>query len=162
VKLAVDTLPTVPEAPPAAGPDRALVAPSPAVPPAAGPDPALGPLPDPPAKPLPGTACPVLAEADAVADADVARPTESPITAHISAAAAIHPANRFDGHRRALGQRTHLAVVTGADQPSDDAGGAGGAGRAGFAPSTDLATGGPDFAFDTGSAGLVSERLVGS
>jgi hypothetical protein len=40
VKLEVDTLPTVPAAPPAAGPDRAL-------------DP---PLPDPPAEPLLGAA----------------------------------------------------------------------------------------------------------
>jgi hypothetical protein len=67
VKLAVDTLPTVPEAPPAAGPDRALDAPPPA-PPAPNPDPALDPPPlDPPAKPLPGTACPA-AGGDAVTD----------------------------------------------------------------------------------------------
>jgi hypothetical protein len=50
VKLDVDTLPTVPDAPPEAGPDRALDPP---------------PDPRPPAKPLPG--CPAVAEEEAVA-----------------------------------------------------------------------------------------------
>src|SRR5258707_11958563 len=81
--------------------------------------------PDPPAKPLPGTECPVVADGDAVTDGDVARPTDSPITAHISTAAAIHPLNRFDSHRRTRCQLASVAVVTGADRPGD-AGGADG------------------------------------
>lgn len=160
VKLAVDTLPTVPVVPPAAGPDRALDAPPPPAPAAAGPDPPLDPPPpDPRAKPLPGVPCPVVAEGDAVTDGDVARPTDSPITAHMSTAAAIHPLTRFDNHRRTLGQRAFVTVLTGTDQAGDDAGEAGGAG---FAGSTAPATGGPDVAFETGSAGPVCGRLVGS
>src|ERR1019366_7642889 len=54
VKLDVDTLSTVPDAPPAAGPDRAF-------------DPPL------PAAPLPGPRCPDVVEGDvAVAEGDVA------------------------------------------------------------------------------------------
>jgi hypothetical protein len=41
----------------------------------------------------------------AAAEGDVARPTESPITAHVSAAATIHPLLLFDTNRRALGRR---------------------------------------------------------
>jgi hypothetical protein len=41
----------------------------------------------------------------AVADWDVARATESPITAQISAAATIHLLLAVDSHRRAIGQR---------------------------------------------------------
>jgi hypothetical protein len=54
VKLDVDTLPTVPDAPPDAGPERALD-------------------PPPPAAPLPGTGCPDVVEGDVVvAGVDVA------------------------------------------------------------------------------------------
>jgi hypothetical protein len=98
VKLDVDTLPTVPDAPPAAGPDRAL-------------DPPL------PASPLPGPGCPDVAEGD------VAQPAASPITAHIRAAATIHPRFLFDGSRRTLGRRACLAMVTEADESGEDAGG---------------------------------------
>ena len=78
MKLDVDTLSTVPDAPPAAGPDRAL-------------DPA-------PAGPLPGPGCPGVAEGDVavaegdapVAEGDAAQPAASPVTADISAAATIH------------------------------------------------------------------------
>jgi hypothetical protein len=66
VKLDVDMLPTVPDAPPAAGPDRALDPPPPA---------ALSPE----------------AGDEAVAEVDVPQPAASPITAHVSAAAAILP-----------------------------------------------------------------------
>ena len=68
MKLDVDTLSTVPDAPPAAGPDRAL---------------------DPP--PLAGPGCPDVSDGDApVAEGDAAQPAASPITADISAAATIH------------------------------------------------------------------------
>jgi hypothetical protein len=79
VKLDVETLSTVPDAPPAAGPDRAL-------------DP-------PPVAPLPGPGWPdvaadgdvAVAEGDVpVAEGDAAQPEASPITADISAAATIH------------------------------------------------------------------------
>ena len=74
MKLDVDTLSTVPDAPPAAGPDRAL---------------------DPP--PLTGPGCPAVADGDAavadgdapVTEGDAAQPAASPITADISAAATI-------------------------------------------------------------------------
>jgi hypothetical protein len=93
VKLAVVTLLTVPAAPPGAGPDRAL-------------DPA--PL-DP--EQLPGLLLGLLLglvpelRGLAAAGGDVARPTESPITAHVSAAATIHPLLLLDTNRRALGRR---------------------------------------------------------
>jgi hypothetical protein len=110
VKLDVDTLSTVPDAPPAAGPDRAL---------------------DPP---LPGMSCPAVAEGDvavaegdvAVAEGDMAQPAESPITAHISAAAPIRPLPPFDSNRRTLGRRAWLAMVTEADQSGEDPGEGGG------------------------------------
>jgi hypothetical protein len=114
VKLDVDTLLTVPDAPPGAGPDRALDPPPPD--------------PKPPAALLPGTGCPDVAEADvavaAVAEGDVAQPAESPITAHISAAATIHPLLLLDSNRRTLGRRAGLAMVTEADQSGEDAGAA--------------------------------------
>jgi hypothetical protein len=47
----------------------------------------------------------------AVAGGDVARPTESPITAHISAAATIHPLLLFDSNRRTVG-RTAANMVS--------------------------------------------------
>jgi len=70
VKLDLDTLPTVPDDPPAAGPDRAL-------------------------DPAPSFA--------ADAEVDVARPMESPITGHITAAATIRPIFLLDCNRRTLG-----------------------------------------------------------
>jgi hypothetical protein len=76
VNLDVDTLPTMPAAPPAAGADRALDPTSP--------DPAM---------PLLGTRRPD----DVVGD--VARATESPITAQTSTPATIHPPLLFDSDR---------------------------------------------------------------
>ena len=84
MKLDVDMLSTVPDAPPAAGPDRAL---------------------DPPVAPLPGPGCPDVADGDVavadgdapVAEGDAAQPAASPITADISVAPTIHlpfPAGR--------------------------------------------------------------------
>jgi hypothetical protein len=139
VKLDVETLLTVPDAPPAAGPDRAL-------------DP-------PPAAPLPGPGCPV-AEGDVpVAEGDVAQPAESPITADVSAAATIHPLFLFDSNRRTLGGRACLAMVPEADESGEGAGGGGGADPV----SPELpATGGPDVALETGRTGRVSWGLVGS
>jgi hypothetical protein len=76
VKLDLATFPTVPDEPPAAGPDRALE-----------------PLP-------PDPKCPVglLPAADdaAEADDDAPRPTKSPVTEPISATAAITPRLIFD------------------------------------------------------------------
>jgi hypothetical protein len=92
VKLDADTPSTVPDDPPAAGPDRAF-------------DPAP-PEPRPPAAP---PACPDVAEEDAaVADGDeVAKPTETPITAHTSTeqTANIHRPFLFDSNRRSHGMR---------------------------------------------------------
>jgi len=105
------TLSTVPDAPPSAGPDLALDDPPlapPVVPaPAVAPPPAAG-------------KCPVGAEADAV---DVmASETESPITAHISAAAAIQPLLLFASTRRSLAQRPSLGSP-GADGSGEAPGG---------------------------------------
>jgi hypothetical protein len=89
VKPDVDTLPTVPAAPPAAGPDRALD------PPARDPNP--------PAEVLAGAAG---AGGGVVAEEDLVRPMEAPTTAQISAAvatAAIHRLRVLDSHRRNLG-----------------------------------------------------------
>jgi hypothetical protein len=64
----------------------------------------------------------------AVAEGDVAaQPAESPITAHISAAAPIPPLLLFDSSRRTLGRRACLAMVTDADRSGEDADGGGGA-----------------------------------
>src|ERR1700730_14962125 len=91
LKLDADTLPTVPAAPPVAGPDRALDAPPP------------DPLP--PAEPRAEAGC------AGVDERDVARPTESPITAHAAAAAtAIHRRLLVASNRPTLGQRACLAV----------------------------------------------------
>jgi hypothetical protein len=148
VKLDEDTLLTVPTAPPAAGPDRAL-------------DPPPPPPPDrgPPAKPLGGAPCPAVVEGDvAAAEEDVAAQPESPITAH-SSAAAIHPLLLFDSNRRTLDRRACLAIVTEADQSGEDAGRGGGAAP----PSPELpATDGTDVVLETGRAERVSWRLVGS
>jgi hypothetical protein len=138
VKLDVDTLPTVPDAPPAAGPDRAL-------------DPAP-PDPGPPATPLLA-----VAEGDvAVAEGDVVQPAESPITALVSAAATTHPLLLFDSDRRTLDGR---ACFTGVTQSGEEAGGRGGAAPA---PPGLPATDGPDVTLETGRSGRVSRGLVGS
>jgi hypothetical protein len=145
VKLDVDTLPTVPDAPPAAGPDRAL-------------DP---PLPDngPRAAPAAGPAPALLADAGcAVVEEDVPRTTETAITAHVSAPATIQVIF-FDSNRRTLGQRACVAKVTEADEPDQDAGGAGGAAPV---PPEPPATHGPDAALGTGRTGRASWELVGS
>jgi hypothetical protein len=94
VKLDVETVPTVPDDPPAAGPDRALDPPPPD----------LGP----PATP------PAVAEGDeAVAEGDAAIPTDSAITAPISTAAAatIHPLLLVDSNRRSQDRRAGSATV---------------------------------------------------
>ena len=144
MKLDVDTLPTVPDAPPEAGPDRALDPPPP--------------NPGPPAEPLPGARCPAVGEGGlavvevdvAVAQGAVARATQSPITEDVSAAPTIHLLLLFDRNRRTLGPPACLSTVTEADQSAEDAGEGGGA-----APgSPELpATGGPDVRLDTGRSG---------
>ena len=93
MKLDVETLVTVPSAPPAAGPDRALDAPPPdSAPPAA-----------PPAEP-PGKWAPVVVGLDAVVvEPDAAKPTEIPVAATTSAAAEIHRLLRLDSNRRMPG-----------------------------------------------------------
>jgi hypothetical protein len=127
VKFDVDTLPTVPEAPPEAGPDRALDPPPP--------------NPGPLATPLLDAGLPDGAEGD------MARPMDSPITAHISAAATIQPLIRFDSTRHIAGRRACAAMVTGADGPGEDAGGGGGC-----APSEPelTASDGPELALGAG------------
>ena len=97
VKLDEDTLLTVPAAPPGAGPDRALD-PSPLEPEQL-PELLLG--------LLLGLVLGLLPEPRslAAAEGDVARPTESPITAHVSVPATIHPLLLLDSNRRALGRR---------------------------------------------------------
>src|SRR3954451_12998720 len=90
---------TVPAAPPAAGPDRAL-----------DPEP---PAPGPPEELLPVTGV------VAVPEGDRASATDSPTTAHSSAAATIHPTRLFDRHgvgfrcRRACSSPVTEAVGTG-------------------------------------------------
>jgi hypothetical protein len=126
VNFDVDTLPTVPEAPPEAGPDRALDPPPP--------------NPGPLATPLPGAGFPDGAEGDK------ARPMDSPITAHISTAATIQPLIRFDSTRHITGRRACAAMAIGADGP-EDAGGGGGC--APLEPELS-ASDGPELALDTG------------
>jgi hypothetical protein len=83
---------------------------------------------------------------------------DSAITAHVSAAAAIHVIF-FDSNRRSLGQRAWLAMVTASDLSGEAVGGGGGAapGPAGL-PGID----GPYIALDTGRAARVSCGPVGS
>jgi hypothetical protein len=103
VKPVADTVPTVPDEPPVAGPDRALDPPPPdAAPPAAA---------------LPGTGL-AADVADAVDDVepDVPRTTESTITAHISAAATAHVIF-FDINRRTLVQRACGSISGETDEP---------------------------------------------
>jgi hypothetical protein len=158
VKLDVDTLLTVPDAPPAAGPDRAL-------------DPAEGDVAVAEGDVAVAEGDVAVAEGDvavaegdvavaegdvAVAEGDVAQPAESPITAHVSAAAAIRPLLRFDSNRRTLGRRAWLAMVTEADESGEGARGGGGAAPA---PPELPATRGPDVALETGRGGRVSWGL---
>jgi hypothetical protein len=89
----------------------------------------------------------------------VAAQPESPITAHISAAAAIDSLLLFDINRRTQGLRARLAMVTEAAESGEDAGGGGGAVPA---PAELPATGGPGVALEAGRAGRVSWGLVGS
>jgi len=78
---------------------------------------------------------------------------ESPTTAHISAAATIHPLILFDSNRHTLDQRACLSVVGESGESSDDAGRGGGS-----APmSLELPeTGSPDVALEPRRAGGVS------
>jgi hypothetical protein len=111
----LDTLATVPDDPPAAGPDRAL-----------DPDPSFA----------------------ADAEVDVARPMDSPITGHITAAATIRPIFLLDSNRRTLGRRAFLAVVTEGDQSGE------GAGRRLVVVAPEFsANAGADVALETGRAG---------
>jgi len=134
------TLPTVPDAPPSAGPDRALDAPPlvsglvvvPVLPlvPGTAPAPAAGPP-------------PLSGKRDVAAAADtvdvVARAMDSPITAHVIAAAATHPLVLCDSTRHVLAQSPGLAGATadafnGSDE-FDGSGafsGSGGGGGGGF------------------------------
>jgi hypothetical protein len=92
----VDTLPTLPDDPPAAGPDRAL-------------DPAA---PDPEPTPLPGAGCP------AVGEEEVAKTMDAAITAHKSAAATTHRLIRLDTSRRSHGRRACSGMVTEVEPPA--------------------------------------------
>jgi hypothetical protein len=139
VKLDLDTLPTVPDAPPAAGPDRAFDPP----PPDRGP----------PAGRLPDASCPADAEGE------VAKPTDSPITGTMTAAATIRPPFVFHNNRRTFCRRPGLAAVTRADESSAPADGSGGAAPA--APELPIVDG-PDVAIETGRVGRLSSGLCGS
>jgi hypothetical protein len=154
VKLDVDALPTVPAAPPVAGPDRALAPP----PPPAGPRPGPGRRGDADGDVAVADGDVVVAEGDvaaegaeAVADGDEAQPAESPITAHVSAAAVIPRLFRFDSNRCTPGRRACLAMSK-AEESGEDAGGVG---CAAPAPPGLPATGGLDVALETGRAGMV-------
>jgi hypothetical protein len=108
VKPDEDTLPTVPDDPPAAGPDRALEPP----PPDAAPAPAE----------LPAAA---LGAAVAEGDEEAGeRPTEAPITAaHVTPAATTHTLFFFDSRRRTPGRRPRSSAVVEAGSSGEDAGG---------------------------------------
>jgi hypothetical protein len=125
VKPDEDTLATVPDAPPAAGPDRAV-----------------GALPlDPP----------LLLEAMAAAggvavdEPDLAIPTESPITAHVSAAAAAIHRRLLFAHNRSIPDRRAVWAVGAETVPS---GGEDGGGDA--VVQARPAAGGSEVGFDTG------------
>src|ERR1700682_5408112 len=133
VKFDVDTLATVPDAPPEAGPDRAF--------PPAEPAPAPGP------------------DGGVAAAEDVPQAAERPITAHINTAAMIHPLLLFGSNRRTPVRRGRLAVVTEADESGEDAGGGGGATPV---PPELPAAVGPDVALETGRARTVSWGLAES
>jgi hypothetical protein len=84
VKLDVDTVPIVPDAPPEAGPDRALDPP----PPAAG------------------------GEGDVPVAEDMPQAAESPITAHISTAGKSHRLRLFDSNRHVALETTRAGTVS--------------------------------------------------
>ncbi len=86
MKLDVDTVLTVPDAPPEAGPDRAFDPPPPD--------------PRPPAKPLPAA----VDEGDVTVADDVPQAAASPITADISTAAMIHRLRPFPLLRLTCGE----------------------------------------------------------
>lgn len=139
VKPDLDTVATLPDAPPAAGPDRALE------PPPADPCP--------PGVALPETGC------AADAEEDVARPTESPITGAKTAAATIRPIFLFGSNRRTLGQPVCRAIATEADPPGADSTGKG-------ATASDLpgpaATGGIGVALERARSGSTRRGFVDS
>lgn len=116
MKLDGDTLPTVPAAPPAAGPDRALDPVAPDRGPLTGLLPAVG-------WPADDAGCAADTEGDAV------RPTESPTTRQTTTAATIHTRFLFASTRRSVGRRACLVVVVCADKCGSDPGGGGGGGR---------------------------------
>jgi hypothetical protein len=123
VNLDLDTLLTVPDDPPAAGPDRAL-------------------------DPVPSWA--------AEAGVDPARPTESPITGHITVAATIRPILLLDGNRLTSDRRACLALVSETDR-SDR-----GAADAGVVTPECPVTGGAGIAPEAGRAGRVSGGILRS
>jgi hypothetical protein len=137
MKLDFDMLPTVPDAPPEAGPDRAL---DPA-PPEAGR----------PAKLLPATDC------AAEAGGDAPKPTNSPVAEPISAAATINPRLIFDNVRRTLARQACSAMVAEAGQSREDGDGRG---DAEAAPPKPSATVGPDVAPDSGPEERVWSGLI--
>ena len=141
MKLDADTLLTVPDAPPEAGPDRALDPPPPD--------------PRPPAEPLPAA----VGEGDVAVAEDVPQAAESPITTLISTTAMIHRILLFDSNRRTPGRRSCLAMVTEAAESGEDAGGGG---NTALAPPELPATDVPDVALETGRAGTLSPGIVGS
>jgi hypothetical protein len=103
VKPEVDTLLTVPAAPPEAGPDRAFDPPPPD--------------PRPPAEELPAAVA-----GEDVGGAEAVPQAASPMTAHIGAAATNHRRLLCDSNRGARGRRRCLAMGPDSDEPADDAG----------------------------------------
>ena len=101
MKLDGDTLTTVPDDPPEAGPDRALDPPPPD--------------PRPPAEPLPAA----VAEGDMAVGEDVPQAAKSPITAHITKAAMINRLLVFDSNRRTFGRPGRWAMITEADESGE-------------------------------------------
>jgi hypothetical protein len=89
---------------------------------------------------------------------DVPRAVESAITADARAAATIQVIF-FDSNRRSLGQRACSVGITEADASGEDASGGG---VAAPAPPAFPETEGPEVALDTGSAGRLWWRPVGS
>jgi hypothetical protein len=155
VKPEVDRVLTVPTAPPAAGPDRALDPPPP--------DPS-GPRGPPPEAAAPLAAAEVLVDATcpAVAEEEVVRLTVSPITTPMMARAEIHPIRwlrRVENHRRTPERGAGSAEVTRAGPSGEEAGGGGGAVPA---PIESAAADGPDAVLDAGGMGRVSSGPVGS
>ena len=135
MKLDLDTLPTVPDDPPAAGPDRAFEAP--------------------PADPGAPPECLPAAGGAAEAEGDDARPTESPITGLITAAAKSNRILFFDSSDRALGRRAFVAWGAEAKQSVEDAN----EGGVSVASPEHPAAGRPGGALGMGPSGGVSWRV---